>query len=101
MRLPVASEVEATLCLGYPKESRSTGIIILIAVLSAIVFPIAGLKFYTRWVTAHGLEWDDYAALVATVRYPVPRWKSYLIVLQILLAAIGAIELASESSNPG
>jgi hypothetical protein len=65
--MPVSSEVESFLCQGYPTESRSNEIIILIAVLSAFTFPIAGLKFHTRWSNTHGFELDDYAAAVATV----------------------------------
>jgi hypothetical protein len=67
--MPVSSEIEAFLCQGYPAESRSNEIVILLIIFTAVTFPIAGLKFYSRWATSHGFEWDDYAAALATVSF--------------------------------
>ena len=61
------SKVEDMLCAGYPMESRSNNLRILAAVLSGVVFPIVGLKLYTRWITSHQLWADDYTALAAAV----------------------------------
>ncbi|KAJ5042783.1 uncharacterized protein L3040_004176 [Drepanopeziza brunnea f. sp. 'multigermtubi'] len=54
-------------CKGHPIKSRSNEMIICIVVLSAITFPTAGLKFYTRWSASRRLGLDDYAALLSTV----------------------------------
>jgi hypothetical protein len=61
------SRIESVLCAGFPRESRSDGLIILAAVLSGVTFPVVGLKLYTRWTTGHRLWADDYTSLAATV----------------------------------
>ncbi|KAL2063910.1 hypothetical protein VTL71DRAFT_4404 [Oculimacula yallundae] len=63
----VTAQIQGGLCQGIPIESRSKEIIVLTAAFSGVTFPIAGLKFYTRWSTSKRLDWDDYAALVASV----------------------------------
>ena len=64
------SRVEDMLCAGYPIESRSKNLIVLAAVFSGVVFPIVGLKLYTRWTTSHQLWSDDYTSLAAAVSTP-------------------------------
>ncbi|KAH7407496.1 integral membrane protein [Cadophora sp. MPI-SDFR-AT-0126] len=79
------SEIQKELCRGIPIESRSTEIILLVAILSGITFPVAGLKFYTRWSMSRRLDWDDYAALVAT----------------LFMAGLAALEIASAKLGLG
>ncbi|KAH7356912.1 hypothetical protein BKA65DRAFT_580090 [Rhexocercosporidium sp. MPI-PUGE-AT-0058] len=81
----ITSEIQRALCRGFATESRSAEIIVLTAAFSGVTFPIAGLKFYTRWATSHRLEWDDYAALVATV----------------FMAGLAALEMASAKLGLG
>lgn len=61
------ARVESVLCAGFPKESRSDALIILAAVLSGVIFPVVGLKLYTRWTPGHLLGADDYISLAAAV----------------------------------
>ncbi|KAI9048956.1 hypothetical protein LZ554_006805 [Drepanopeziza brunnea f. sp. 'monogermtubi'] len=63
----IATRSMQTFCKGHPIKSRSNDMIICIVVLSAITFPTAGLKFYTRWSASRRLGLDDYAALLSTV----------------------------------
>ncbi|PVH74150.1 hypothetical protein DL98DRAFT_519467 [Cadophora sp. DSE1049] len=79
------SEIQKELCQGIPIESRSTEITLLVAIFSGVTFPIAGLKFYTRWSMSQRLDWDDYAALVATV----------------FMAGLAALEIASAKLGLG
>ncbi|KAH6722105.1 hypothetical protein BKA61DRAFT_666845 [Leptodontidium sp. MPI-SDFR-AT-0119] len=81
----ITSEIQKGLCQGYATESRSNEIIVLAAVFSGVTFPVAGLKFWTRWATSHRLEWDDYAALIATV----------------FMAGLAALEIASAKLGLG
>ncbi|KAH8786956.1 hypothetical protein BGZ57DRAFT_146911 [Hyaloscypha finlandica] len=62
-----ASRVESKFCAGFPIESQSNRLIVLAAVLSGVIFPIVGLKFWMRWTTSHRLGADDYTALAAAV----------------------------------
>jgi len=55
------------LCASFPMESRSSSLIVLAAVLASVVFPIVGLKLYTRWTTSGQLWLDDYTSLAAAV----------------------------------
>ncbi|PMD31423.1 hypothetical protein L207DRAFT_536910 [Hyaloscypha variabilis F] len=61
------SRVEDMLCASFPMESQSSSLIVLAAVLASVVFPIVGLKLYTRWTTSGQLWLDDYTSLAAAI----------------------------------
>jgi len=61
-------KVQNSLCAGFPIESRSTGLVILAAVMASVTFPIVGLKLYTRWTSTGHLWADDYTIIAASVR---------------------------------
>jgi hypothetical protein len=56
------------MCAKYPKQSKSNEILLVASIMSAVVFPVVILKFYTRWAASNSLWADDFAAMVASVR---------------------------------
>lgn len=61
----VAVAVEADLCAAYPKPSRTSEVQNAVAIGSALLFPVVGLRIYSRKRHGGRLWRDDYAALMS------------------------------------
>ncbi|TDZ33059.1 Satratoxin biosynthesis SC1 cluster protein 4 [Colletotrichum spinosum] len=74
-----AAQLETTLCVAFPKESRSQEVKNIAIALSVMTFPVVALRCISRWKTTNRLWWDDWTAVFATV----------------LLAGLAGVEIAS------
>ena len=74
-----ATNLQASTCEGVPQPSRSDEIIRTMIALSAITFPILGLRCFSRWSIARQLWWDDWMAILAGVRSSLQQRWIYLI----------------------
>jgi len=86
------------LCTGFPRESRSNGLIILTTVLLVVTLPVVALKLFTRWTTGHRLWADDYTSLAAAVGTFQTVYISTDQRAQILLAALAGLDIAGRFS---
>ncbi|EFQ33611.1 uncharacterized protein GLRG_08540 [Colletotrichum graminicola M1.001] len=64
-----AAKLETNLCAAYPEDSRSQEVMMIAVVLSALTFPMVGLRCFSEWKTTGRLWWDDWTAVVAAILF--------------------------------
>ncbi|KAH8893658.1 integral membrane protein [Thozetella sp. PMI_491] len=74
-----AVSIETSVCIDYPKESRSQDVKVTAICCLAIILPVIMLRFYARLRIVRELGWDDYMTLFAVLAH----------------IAVSAIEIAS------